>query len=122
MNSSISEMPGPAVEVNDRAPAQPAPITIPAAASSSSAWIMAYFRSPVTGSLRYFSQNPLNASMSDVDGVIGYQAPTVAPAYTQPSAAAVFPSMTLEPAVAFMRSRCMGSGHLKVLSAYSWPS
>ena len=40
MNSLISEMPGPAVDVNARAPAQPAPITMPIAASSSSAWRM----------------------------------------------------------------------------------
>jgi len=30
----------------------------------------------------------LKASINDVEGVIGYHAPTVAPAYTQPSAAA----------------------------------
>ena len=33
--------------------------------------------------------------MSEVDGVIGYQAATVAPAYTQPSAAAVLPSISM---------------------------
>ena len=33
----MSEMPGPAVAVMARAPAQPAPMTIPTAASSSSA-------------------------------------------------------------------------------------
>ena len=37
MNSFISEMPGPAVGVNARAPAHAAPITMPIAASSSSA-------------------------------------------------------------------------------------
>ena len=37
MSSPISEMPGPDVEVNARAPFQLAPITMPMAASSSSA-------------------------------------------------------------------------------------
>jgi len=37
MNSCISEMPGPDVAVNARAPFQPAPTTMPIEASSSSA-------------------------------------------------------------------------------------
>ncbi len=37
MSSFISEMPGPEVDVKARAPFQPAPITMPIAASSSSA-------------------------------------------------------------------------------------
>src|SRR5690242_11121955 len=105
MNSLISEMPGPAVDVNERAPHQPAPMTIPAAASSSSAWMSAYLRCFVAGSMRKRSQYSLNASMSDVDGVIGYHAPTVAPAYTAPNAAAEFPSMRILSDVAFNRSR-----------------
>ncbi len=40
MNSVISEMPGPLVGVNARAPFHDAPSTIPIAASSSSAWMM----------------------------------------------------------------------------------
>ena len=40
MNSLMSEMPGPLVGVKARAPIQEAPMTMPAAASSSSAWIM----------------------------------------------------------------------------------
>ncbi len=36
MNSFISEMPGPLVGVNERAPFQDAPMTVPIAASSSS--------------------------------------------------------------------------------------
>ena len=36
-NSDISEIPGPAVAVSARAPAQPAPMAMPTAASSSSA-------------------------------------------------------------------------------------
>ncbi len=41
MNSCISEMPGPDVAVKARAPFQAAPITVPMAESSSSAWMMA---------------------------------------------------------------------------------
>ena len=41
MNSFISEMPGPEVGVKARAPAHDAPITMPMAASSSSAWMIA---------------------------------------------------------------------------------
>ena len=40
MNSLISEMPGPDVGVKDRAPFHDAPITMPMAESSSSAWMM----------------------------------------------------------------------------------
>ena len=50
---------------------------------------------PVAGSRRYFSQKPLKPSITEVDGVIGYQAATVAPAYTQPSAVAVLPSIRI---------------------------
>src|SRR6476619_6073979 len=92
MNSLISEMPGPAVDVKERAPHHPAPMTMPAAASSSSAWMRQYLRCFVAGSMRKRSQYSLNASINDVDGVIGYHAPTVAPAYTAPSAAAELPS------------------------------
>jgi len=46
MNSCISEIPGPAVEVIDRAPAHPAPIAIPTAANSSSAWTIAKLALP----------------------------------------------------------------------------
>src|SRR5437773_1650733 len=105
MNSLISEIPGPAVEVNARAPAQPAPITMPAAASSSSAWMRQYFRRFDSGSTRNRSQYSLNASIRDVDGVMGYHAPTVAPAYTAPNAAAEFPSSRTLPFVASIGSR-----------------
>ena len=47
-NSAISEMPGPAVEVIERAPAQPAPRTMPSAASSSSACTIANVALPVS--------------------------------------------------------------------------
>lgn len=80
MNSLISEMPGPEVGVKARAPFQPAPIAMPIEASSSSAWMMQNFFSPVSGSTRYVSQKALKASISEVEGVIGYQAPKVAPA------------------------------------------
>ncbi len=79
MNSVISEMPGPEVAVKARAPFQEAPITMPIEASSSSPWTMAYFALPVSGSWRSFLQWLVKASASDDDGVIGYQAQTVAP-------------------------------------------
>ena len=41
------------------------------------------------------SQNSLKASITEVAGVIGYQAATVAPAYRQPSAVAVLPSIRI---------------------------
>ncbi len=80
MNSPISEMPGPLVGVNARAPFQVAPSTMPIADSSSSACSTAKLFLPVSGSTRRRAQKPLNASISEVEGVIGYQAPTVAPA------------------------------------------
>ena len=46
-NSCISEMPGPEVAVKARAPFQPAPITMPIEASSSSAWTIAKRALPV---------------------------------------------------------------------------
>src|ERR1044072_8228582 len=79
MNSVISEMPGPDVLVKARAPFQPAPITMPIEASSSSAWTMAYLALPVTLSWRSFLQWAWKPSASDDEGVMGYQAHTVAP-------------------------------------------
>ncbi len=79
MNSVISDTPGPLVQVNERAPFQPAPITIPIEAISSSACTIAKRAFFVTGSMRNFWQCAVNASATDVDGVIGYQAHTVAP-------------------------------------------
>src|SRR5687767_15148014 len=95
MNSDISEMPGPEVEVKARAPFQPAPVTMPIEASSSSAWMMANLFLPVAGSTRSLEQYFWKASASDEEGVIGYQAQTVAPPYTQPRAAAALPSMKI---------------------------
>ena len=79
MNSCISEMPGPEVAVKARAPFQPAPITMPIEASSSSAWMMAYLACLVLGSTRSLAQWRVKASANDEEGVIGYQAQTVAP-------------------------------------------
>ena len=110
----MSEMPGPEVAVKARAPFHMAPITMPIAASSSSAWMKAKFLRPrlrIDPQLR--SPNILNASMSEVDGVIGYQAATVAPANTQPSAAAVLPSIMMLPAVWSSCCTCSGSGQVK---------
>jgi len=107
----MSEMPGPEVAVKARAPFHMAPIAMPTAASSSSAWMKAKLRRPVCGSMRMRSANILKASMSEVEGVIGYQAATVAPANTQPSAAAVLPSIMMWPAVCAILLTCSGSGH-----------
>jgi hypothetical protein len=52
---------------------------MPIEASSSSAWMMAYFACLLCGSTRNFAQWRVKASASDDDGVIGYQAETVAP-------------------------------------------
>ena len=79
MNSVIREMPGPEVAVNARAPFQPAPRTMPMAASSSSAWTIAQRWRPVWASVRYFAQYFMKDSAAEVDGVMGYQAQTVAP-------------------------------------------
>src|SRR5579864_8874222 len=95
----MSERPGPEVEVIARAPAHVAPKTMPIAASSSSACSTAALRSPVAASTRYRSQYAMNDSHRDDEGVIGYQAATVQPAITQPSAAAVLPSMRIKPSV-----------------------
>src|SRR5712691_9298992 len=79
INSCISEMPGPEVAVKARAPFQAAPITMPIEASSSSPCTMAYFDFLVAGSVRIRRQWLVKASASDDEGVIGYQAHTVAP-------------------------------------------
>src|ERR1700680_3473831 len=113
----MSEMPGPAVEVKARAPLHEAPITIPMAASSSSACRMMQLFLPVSGSRRYLSQNSLKASITEVEGVMGYQADTVAPAYTQPSAVAVLPSMRILSPLASILSRWIGSGQFQNLRA-----
>src|SRR5262245_16510547 len=95
MNSDISEMPGPEVAVNARAPFQPAPVTMPIEAISSSAWMIANLLVLVFSSTRRREQYLWKASAREDDGVIGYHAQTVAPPYTQPSAAAALPSMKI---------------------------
>ena len=62
-----------------RAPFQAAPITMPIEASSSSACTMATRFCLVSGSTRSRLQWLVKASASEDEGVIGYQAHTVAP-------------------------------------------
>src|ERR1700729_3023527 len=121
MNSCISEMPGPEVAVKARAPFQDAPMTMPIEASSSSPWTMAYLALPVLGSCRSRLQWLGKASASDDDGVIGYQAQTVAPPYTAPSAAALLPSMKMRsPTLSDFFTR-KPIGHLRFCKAQSRP-
>src|SRR6185295_15501387 len=65
----MSEMPGPAVAVIARAPAQLAPMTMPSDAISSSACTTANVAFPVALSTRYFFRYPMSDSQSDDDGV-----------------------------------------------------
>src|SRR5438477_13165419 len=76
MNCVISDTPGPEVAVKARAPFQPAPTTMPMEAISSSACTMANLLVPLALSTRYLPQYFWNASASDDEGVIGYQAHT----------------------------------------------
>ena len=78
-NSCMSEMPGPEVAVNARAPFHAAPITMPIDASSSSACTIANLFLLLPPSIRSRRQCPAKASASEEEGVIGYQAQTVAP-------------------------------------------
>ena len=96
-------MPGPDVAVIDRAPAQPAPSTMPIAASSSSACTTANVAFP-SGVTRNFFSRSVVASTTEVDGVIGYQATTVTPANTAPMPHAALPSMMIFPWVWSIRS------------------
>ena len=75
----MSEMPGPEVAVNARAPFHPPPMATPMAASSSSACTMPNSRRPSLVTRRRLACRS-KASASEVDGVIGYHAHTVAPA------------------------------------------
>ena len=75
----IAAPPGPLVVVNARAPFQDAPMTIPMAASSSSACTIAYRFLPLSGSMRSLCAYFSNAPTIEVEGVMGYQAATVAP-------------------------------------------
>src|SRR5262249_8702741 len=116
MNSAMSEIPGPELEVIDQAPAQPAPSTMPAAASSSSACTtanVAFPSGPMRCSLRY----SISVSTSELEGVMGYHVTTVTPANMQPRAAAELPSTMTLPWFSFMRSTQYGSCLVKVASA-----
>src|SRR5664279_3197756 len=93
-------MPGPEVEVMDLAPAQPAPSTMPMAASSSSDWITAKVALP-SALTRNFLSKSVVASMSEVDGVMGYHATTVTPANTAPIPAAALPSIMILPCLLY---------------------
>src|SRR3990172_5872394 len=97
----MSEMPGPAVAVMARAPAQPAPMTMPMAASSSSAWTTAKVALP-SGPMRYFRRYPMSVSTREDDGVMGYQVTSVTPANSAPRAAAELPSTMILPAAPSM--------------------
>src|SRR5258708_861807 len=110
-------MPGPAVAVIERAPAQLAPITMPSDAISSSACTIANVALPVALSTRYFFMYVMSDSQSDEDGVIGYHATTVTPAIMQPIAAAALTSMRIFPAVSFIGSMKNGSCLVKVAAA-----
>src|SRR4030042_2049931 len=98
----MSEPPGAAVAVIARAPAQPAPRTMPTADSSSSAWTTAYVAFP-SGPIRYFLRYVMRVSTSDDDGVIGYHVTTVTPANIAPIAPAAFPSTIISPRAAPIR-------------------
>src|ERR671931_250273 len=78
-NSCISEMPGPEVAVNARAPFQAAPMTMPIDANSSSACTMANLLFLLAGAARTRRQWRVNPSAREDDGVIGYQPHTLAP-------------------------------------------
>ena len=98
----MSEIPGPAEEVMARAPAHPAPSTMPMAANSSSAWTIAKVALPSAPIRKRFMYS-IVLSGSDEEGVIGYHATTVTPANMHPNAAAELPSMMILPVVLFMR-------------------
>src|SRR3954453_19507499 len=114
-------MPGSEVAVNARAPFQPAPATMPMEAISSSAWMMANLFLPVSLSTLNLEQYRWNASASEDEGVIGYHAHTVAPPYTQPSAAAALPSMKMRSPTALAVRNLSPIGHCKFASAQSRP-
>ena len=118
MNSFISEMPGPAVGVKARAPAHDAPTTIPIDDELVLRLHDRVALLSVTGIgaelARSTSRTP---PASDDDGVIGYHAQTVAPPYTQPSAAALLPSMKMRSPTRSLRRTRIGSGHAKCASA-----
>ena len=76
---------------------------MPIAASSSSACTTAKVALP-SASTRYSFKYSIKLSISDDEGVIGYQDTTVTPANIAPSAAAELPSIMILLAFLFMRS------------------
>ena len=118
----MSEIPGPLVAVNPRAPFQHAPIAMPIAASSSSAWTTAKFLTPVSESTRSRSQWLAKASTREVEGVMGYQAATVAPAYTQPRAAAELPLTRIRSPAASLRRTRIPRGQSRCSRTQALPS
>src|ERR1035437_9115184 len=106
-------MPGPEDAVIERAPAHPAPSTMPIAANSSSACTIAKLALP-SGSTRYVFSKSIRFSITEDDGVIGYQPTTVTPANIAPIAAAALPSMMILPAVAFIGSTAYRSEERRV--------
>ena len=91
MNSDIREIPGPLVHVIPRPPAHPAPITMPAAANSSSAWMTAQVAPPSSPSLS-FGSHSMMLSAKDEDGVMGYHESMLTPPKIEPRATASLPS------------------------------
>ncbi len=71
----------------------------------------------MAASTRNLRQCRAKASATDDDGVIGYQAHTVAPPYTAPSAAALLPSMKILSPTLSERRTVMPSGHGRCASA-----
>src|ERR1700694_4710519 len=96
-------MPGPAVAVIERAPAHAAPMTMPTAASSSSACTMANVALPSDPTRCSFMYS-IMVSTSDDDGVLGYQVTTGHPANMHPRAAAELPWTMILPFVLSMRA------------------
>src|SRR5215207_7769799 len=82
---------------------------------------MAYLAFLVSESWRSRLQWLVNASASDDEGVIGYQAQTLAPPYTAPSAAALLPSTKILLPTLFERSILIPSGQGRFCCAKSRP-
>src|SRR5260221_14159045 len=110
MNSCINEMPGPEVAVNARAPFQPAPITIPMEASSSSAWMIAYFACLVAESMRNLAQWRVKGSAGGEKGGVGDNAESVAPPENGPKAAGEMPPIKKRAPPALCRVSVIASG------------
>jgi hypothetical protein len=104
-------MPGPEVAVKARAPFQ-----LRRAPCRSRELVLGLdegeVAAPVSGSTRSLSAKLLNASISEVDGVIGYQPATVAPAYTHRAGGGVAVDHDVAAVLSIFSTRS-GSGQLK---------